>query len=664
MNVGLWLDNLLAYSLQVTALAAVGTVLPLVLKLRHPGALLHYWQALFAACLLLPVIQPWRSLPVETFSLNAVGSVRIETTFAVASEASVNLSLPELLAAVLVLGVLARLSWLAVGFCRLRLYVRKARQLSPLPDAVAETCRLVGVNPPINLSSQIGSPVAFGFWKPLILVPYNFCEMPYDFQKAISCHELWHVRRNDWLFSVLEELAVAMIWFHPAIWWLISRIRLTREQVVDRLVLKTTGERKPYLDALLQVALARGRTELTSAPLFLTKHHLTQRVALIVTEVAMSRTRIAISLAVSLVLLSLTGTVATRAFPLESPRSGTQQVALLRQGPETGPGTPAIASLAISTEELSQKLLSRVIPVYPVEAKKEGVQGEVLLAVNVNEKGEVDNIEVLKGPAPLVLSALDAVKQWKYAPYLKDGVAVPVSSTVTVNFALAGTKPTREQVQHSDTVRTDERVTLRTPPLAYRVEPVYPLEAKEKGIEGEVRFALTVDEHGDVTDVRVLAGNAMLVGAAYEAVRQWKYTPVVMDGVPIRVYVSVAIKFELNPKSAANSNPEIPAAAFNAPQPESLRQPISEEELQRRTAYANVRFAPDGVSGVNTDRGRIYVGWGPPDRIEAHPNGGEGNNDPFEIWAYRRWEQGKPVAELLVGFAGNEYKLGTPGVPK
>ena len=44
MNLGLWLDNLLAYSLQVAALAAVGTVLPLVLKLRHPGALLHYWQ--------------------------------------------------------------------------------------------------------------------------------------------------------------------------------------------------------------------------------------------------------------------------------------------------------------------------------------------------------------------------------------------------------------------------------------------------------------------------------------------------------------------------------------------------------------------------------------------------------------------------------------------
>ncbi len=66
MNVGLWLDNLLAYSLQIAALVTVGTVLPLVLKLRHPGVLLHYWQALLVASLLLPVIQPWRALPVET----------------------------------------------------------------------------------------------------------------------------------------------------------------------------------------------------------------------------------------------------------------------------------------------------------------------------------------------------------------------------------------------------------------------------------------------------------------------------------------------------------------------------------------------------------------------------------------------------------------------
>jgi len=568
MNLGLWLDNLLAYSVQIAALAAVGTVLPVVLKLRHPGVLLHYWQALFLACLLLPIVQPWRSVPVETDSLNGIGTVQIRTTLAAAAEGPVTLSLPSLLVAALVLGGLARLTWLAVGFCRLTLYVKRAHRLHPLPESVVEMYQLVGVSPPLYFSSEIGSPVALGFWKPLILVPDSFREMPREFQKAISCHELWHVRRNDWLFGLLEEVAMVIFWFHPAMWWVSNRIQLSREQVIDRLVLKTTGERKSYLDALLQIALARGRPELTFAPLFLTKHHLTQRVSLILTEVAMSRTRIATVVAVSCTLLALTGRLATRAFPLESPPSPTGQADASLQTKRSTAATIRASSRTVPPEELS--LIHQTRPTYPVDAKIQRIQGEVLLAVNVNEKGEVDNIEVLKGSAPLVLSALDAVKQWRYAPYLKDGVAVPVSSTVTVNFALAGNKPAGEPAQGVGMVRSDKRVILRTPPLAYRVEPVYPLEAKEKGIEGEVRFALTVDDHGDVTDVRVLGGNAMLVGAAYEAVRQWKYTPVFLDGVPIRVYVSVAIKFELNPKSAADSKPaaDIPTAVINAQQSE------------------------------------------------------------------------------------------------
>jgi outer membrane biosynthesis protein TonB len=106
----------------------------------------------------------------------------------------------------------------------------------------------------------------------------------------------------------------------------------------------------------------------------------------------------------------------------------------------------------------------------------------------------VDNIRVVKGYPQLVLPALDAVKQWKYSPYLKGGAAVAVSSTVSVNFAFAGSKSDGEQQQDPALVDPGEKVTLKTPPLVYRVEPVYPAEAKEKGVEGEVFLALTVDE--------------------------------------------------------------------------------------------------------------------------------------------------------------------------
>jgi hypothetical protein len=65
MSLELWLGNLLAYCFQIAALAGLGAVLPLLLKLRHPRLLLAYWRLLFVICLLLPAIQPWRPLRTD-----------------------------------------------------------------------------------------------------------------------------------------------------------------------------------------------------------------------------------------------------------------------------------------------------------------------------------------------------------------------------------------------------------------------------------------------------------------------------------------------------------------------------------------------------------------------------------------------------------------------
>jgi hypothetical protein len=53
----------------------------------------------------------------------------------------------------------------------------------------------------------------------------------------------------------------------------------------------------------------------------------------------------------------------------------------------------------------------------------------------------------------------------------------------------------------------------------------------------------------------------------------------------------------------------------------------------------------------------------PTDQIEAHPSGGPGTKDPFEIWKYCRLEQGKQVVELFVAFVGKEYKLASQPAP-
>jgi hypothetical protein len=142
--------------------------------------------------------------------------------------------------------------------------------------------------------------------------------MDTKFQAAIACHELLHVRRHDWAHHLAEETIRAAFWFHPAIAWLIARIRLAREQVVDLEVVRLTKARKPYLEALLEFAAGRACAAAIPAPPFLVERQLAERVALMLKEVRMSRTRLIASLTAVACCLVLAITLAARTFPLKA----------------------------------------------------------------------------------------------------------------------------------------------------------------------------------------------------------------------------------------------------------------------------------------------------------------------------------------------------------
>jgi TonB family protein len=96
------------------------------------------------------------------------------------------------------------------------------------------------------------------------------------------------------------------------------------------------------------------------------------------------------------------------------------------------------AGAAAQGEVVSPVIVSKVAPVYPLEAKREGVQGSVVLEVEIDTEGRVGSARVVQGADPrLDQAALDAVRQWTYQP-ARDarGKAVKVLFTVTVRFAL------------------------------------------------------------------------------------------------------------------------------------------------------------------------------------------------------------------------------------
>ena len=106
--------------------------------------------------------------------------------------------------------------------------------------------------------------------------------------------------------------------------------------------------------------------------------------------------------------------------------------------------------------------------------------------------------------------------------------------------------PAESDDHSSSPLRVDAQVMAAK--LKHRVQPVYPKEAKIKGVEGIVKLHTIVARDGTVGDVKVISGPKELVQAAVDAVRQWQYEPTVWKGNPVEVDTTIDIIFKLKAK--------------------------------------------------------------------------------------------------------------------
>src|SRR5260221_1511835 len=404
MTLHLWLTDLINYSAQLAVIIPLGSLAPWLLRLRRPDAMLVYRQALLAACLLLPLLQPWRSLaivsPGEVF-------VVVTTTISATALARHWPTLEQCAMLALCAGVLVRLCWLALGLMRLRRRRLSAERANCLPEVFDDLQLGLCLRPWIGFSSEVPGPVTFGIRNPVILLPAKFLEMPAGAQAAIACHEIAHIRRGDWAFTIGEELVRAVLWFHPCVWWLLGQIQLTREQVVDRDVIEITASPEQYIDALLAVAGGRPRPDLAPAPLFLRKSHLSQRVALLLKGVPMSKQRLLSSLAAICGALVVAARLAVFYFPISAP-----------------------AQEIIRGET---HLLHRAPLEYPADAIARGIQGTVVVEATLNERGVVSDARVVSGPEALRKAALKSVLEWHYSGQAQSPVEVAIDFKLPAN---------------------------------------------------------------------------------------------------------------------------------------------------------------------------------------------------------------------------------------
>ena len=115
-----------------------------------------------------------------------------------------------------------------------------------------------------------------------------------------------------------------------------------------------------------------------------------------------------------------------------SPSDGKKDAAVATSSGAPLPGESS--AIVLSSKGAESRLAYSVPPKFPVEARSGAAQGTVILKEVVDENGKVEGVRLVEGNAALATAAINAVKQWRYRPYVRDGKAQPFQTVVLVDF--------------------------------------------------------------------------------------------------------------------------------------------------------------------------------------------------------------------------------------
>lgn len=200
----------------------------------------------------------------------------------------------------------------------------------------------------------------------------------------------------------------------------------------------------------------------------------------------------------------------------------------------------------------SKLVIKKRVPAnYPDEARAQFLQGRVMIKFQITESGDVESAEVVSGPildrkTALEKAALDAARQWKFEPYLRDNKPVSVTTTLPFDFNMEGQVPdwgTRAAPERRENPSGQGPVQGK---IVHKVPPNYPQEAKLRHLTGPVLLDAQIGKDGNVCYLHVVQGYPVLAKAAIDAVRQWKYAPYILAGAPVEVNTQITVNFALN----------------------------------------------------------------------------------------------------------------------
>jgi TonB family protein len=413
--------------------------------LRSLGAKIEHgvWVAALLLQSVLPALSifPWEWLRMLSWGGNASRPGDAQVSVAMGQGTGIGvLQLPEvLLGAITILYVAvtaffaARFIWRAINLSALQ---REAVPVSLTGQAALfwERCmkRFEVQDVSIVASSRVFGPVTLGIRQKLLLLPVNVIEqLPETDLSTVIAHEFAHMRRKDFMKNLLYELLCLPVSYHPLLWLTRSRIMESREMICDQMAASVTGTDE-YAQSLLRLAslLITGTLGRTPHTIGIFDANVFERRLMNVTEKQQEirgvRRVVALAACAALALATC-GSALALGMHANAASDGSDSNT-----------TKAPKQLTVSAEKMSHNPLNKVVPVYPPAAKKAKIQGKVVLDAVIGTDGNVENLRVISGPPELQQSALDAVRQWTYKPYLLNGDPVEVETTINIIYNLLG----------------------------------------------------------------------------------------------------------------------------------------------------------------------------------------------------------------------------------
>ena len=436
---------LMAYLLnslwQVPLIACAAWIAAQVMRPVGPGAEHRVWVASLLGQAMLPAVSmlpwervhmswPWRMHAQQTLQ----GSVMVQMGSGLASD---GLRFPGAaiatvigLYAAVTLYFAARFVWRWLRLRELQRSTEPVVLIGNTEDAWHRGLHEFGVVKVALVSSRrIFAPLTMGFTKRCVMLP---AEMLADFPgtelETVIGHELAHVKRRDFVKNLGYELLSMTVNYHPGVWFVRQRLTESREMVCDAMAARVSGSNE-YAKSLLKLAglLLKGKSIGVPYAIGVFDSSTLERRLMKLTEMnkEIGRVRRCIALGACVVLgvAAATSAVALRIGVDDNGTAAAQN--------ET------VRAIDVKAEIMQDQLLTKSTPVYPPDGKKKRVQGKVVLKAEIGKDGHVESLHVVSGPSELQQSAMDAVRQWVYKPFLLNGNPVNVITKITVQYTLA-----------------------------------------------------------------------------------------------------------------------------------------------------------------------------------------------------------------------------------